>query len=72
MVCNDDLSYYLYLLIDFGCKLNSLVLVDLFIQKVIIRVERSLQNTLQIYIVEVIYNFKLLMLQIIHTAHHRL
>ena len=49
MICH---TIYVYL---FWCKLNSLTLVDLFIQKVIIRVGRSLQNTLQIYIVEVIY-----------------
>ena len=71
IVFNEDLSHYLYLF-SFGCKLNSLMLVDFFIQKVIIRVGRSLQNTPQIYIVEVIYHFKLLMLQIIHTAQHRL
>ena len=43
-----------------------MILVDLFIQKVIIRIGRLLQNTPQIYIVEVIYHFKLIMLQIIH------
>ena len=45
MICH---TIYFYL---FWCKLNSLVLVDLFIQKVIIRAGRALHHMPQVYIV---------------------
>ena len=53
-----------------GCKLNSLVLVYLFIQKFTIRTGRSLHHTPQIYIVVIFVNWVLieLSLQVINAS----
>ena len=64
-VCHDDLSI-LFLLFDFGCKLNSLRLVDLFARKVY--TGGWLHHTPQIYIV-VICNWIIeLSLQVINDS----